>query len=171
MVDISILEPYLLNFEDKAFNMVRKRCEDYGTDDAFEHHLVFMDCTRWSKDGKFRLMQTIGFPYCKEITEIVWLVTHMLYEEDRDKALERVIEQHKNNIAYEVEHPPIWYTSKKYTKKDYQKIADGDSTKPKRRRKTKEATIDGFGRETVAQRKIKEKVAKLSKLQFKIKPL
>lgn len=171
MVDISILKPYLLNFEDKAFNLVRKRCEDYGADDAFERHLVFIDCTRWDKDGKFRLMQTIGFPYCKEITEIVWLVNHMLYEEDRDKALERIIEQHKKNIAYEVEHPPIWYTSKKYTKKDYQNIADGNSPKPKRSRKSKELTIDGFGKETVAERKYKERIAKLSKLQFKIKPI
>lgn len=170
MVDITILKPYLLDFEDKAFNMVRQRCEDYGADDAFEQHLVFMDCTRWTKDGKFRLVQTIGFPYCKEITEIVWLVNHMLYEEDRDNALERVIEQHKKNIAYEVENPPIWYTSKKYTKKDYQKIVDGDSPKPKRCRKTKEPTIDGFGKETAAQRKIKEKALKLSTLQFKIKP-
>lgn len=170
MVDITILKPYLLDFEDKAFNMVRQRCEDYGADDAFEQHLVFMDCTRWTKDGKFRLMQTIGFPYCKEITEIVWLVNHMLYEEDRDNALERIIEQHKKNIAYEVENPPIWYTSKKYTKKDYQKIIDGDSPKLKRRRKTKEPTIDGFDKETAAQRKIKEKALKLSTLQFKIKP-
>lgn len=170
MVDITILKPYLLDFEDKAFNMVRQRCEDYGADDAFEQHLVFMDCTRWTKDGKFRLMQTIGFPYCKEITEIVWLVNHMLYEEDRDNALERVIEQHKKNIAYEIENPPIWYTSKKYTKKDYQKMVDGDSLKPKKRRKTKELTIDGFGKETAAQRKIKEKALKLSTLQFKIKP-
>ena len=171
MVDISILKPYLLNFEDKAFDMVKQRCENYGADDAFEHHLVFINCTRWTKDGRFRLIQTIDFSYCKEITEIVWLVNHMLYEEDRDKALERVIEQHKKNIAYEVEHPPIWYTVKKYTKKDYQNIADSDSIKPKRRRKTKETTIDGFNKETVAQRKIKEKIAKLSKLQFKIKPL
>lgn len=170
MVDITILKPYLLDFEDKAFNMVRQRCEDYGADDAFEQHLVFMDCTRWTKDGKFRLMQTIGFPYCKEITEIVWLVNHMLYEEDRDNALERIIEQHKKNIAYEVENPPIWYTSKKYTKKDYQKIIDGDSPKLKRRRKTKEPTIDGFCKETAAQRRIKEKALKLSTLQFKIKP-
>lgn len=129
-----------------------------------------MDCTRWTKDGKFRLMQTIGFPYCKEITEIVWLVNHMLYEEDRDNAFERVIEQHKKNIAYEIENPPIWYTSKKYTKKDYQKIIDGDSPKPKRHRKTKEPTIDGFGKGTAAQRRIKEKALKLSTLQFKIKP-
>lgn len=171
MVDISILEPYLLNFEDKAFAMVKQRCEDYGADDAFNKHLVFIDCTRWTKDGRFRLIQTIDFSYCKEITEIVWLVNHMLYEENRDEALERVIEQHKKNIAYEVEHPPIWYTAKKYTKKDYQNIIVGDSSKSKRRRKTKGTTIDGFSKETVAQRKIKEKIAKLSKLQFKIKPL
>lgn len=170
MVDITILKPYLLDFEDKAFNMVRQRCEDYGADDAFEQHLVFIDCTRWTKDGKFRLMQTIGFPYCKEITEIVWLVNHMLYEEDKDNALKRVIEQHKKNIAYEIENPPIWYTSKKYTKKDYQKIVDGDSPKPKKRRKTKEPIIDGFGKETAAQRRIKKKALKLSTLQFKIKP-
>lgn len=171
MVDISIIKPYLLNFEDNYFNRIKQQCEEYGANNAFERHLILIDCTRWSKDGRFRLIQTIGFPYCKEITEIVWLINHMLYEEDRDKAFEKVIKQHKKNISYEIEYPPVWYTSKKYTKRDYQKIVDSNASKPKRRKKTKETTINNYNKESVAQRKIKEKIAKLSKLQFKIKPL
>ena len=171
MTNISILEPYLLNREDKDFDNVRKRCELYGVQEAFEKHLSFINCTRWTLDGKFRLIQTIGFPYCKEMTDIVWLVNNMIEDEYKDKAFERIIEQHKKNIAYEVEHPPIWYTNKKYTKKDYQNIIDCKGVlKPKRSRKVKEKYIDGLEKETASERKVKARLAKINSLSLKIKP-
>lgn len=171
MINVDVLKPYLLQMEDRAFALVKQDIENLGVEDAFSKYLTYMDCTRWSKSGTFRLMQTIGFPYCKAITELIWIVENHISEKDKESYIAIIITQHEKNVAYEVEHPPVWYSNKKTSKKDYQKEYDASNNgKPKRSRKYKEQTIDGFSKETVAERKIKQHVAKINVLKFNIKP-
>lgn len=166
-----VIKPYLLTFEDEAFSFIKKEYDTIGIEETFNKYIKLIDCTRYTKDGKFRLVQTIDFMYHKTITEIVWFLDNIVDEDSKLDLYKKLIEVHNSNIEFEVNHLNVWYTSKKYTKKDYQNNYDNNGkTKAKRVRKSKDPVITGLDKETAAERKLKAKVAKIDKLNFKVKP-
>jgi len=95
-----------------------------------------------------RMMQTIGYPYKREICSYIYALETVTGNDfDFDKEwINKLIKRHQANLEYEKENPPIWY--------------DG---KPKKgsKRKSKAKEGDMFPEET--------KKAKISKAEAKLK--
>ena len=149
-----IIKTYHTDLDNCDRAMIDKRVEEKGIGEYLNQQLVYLDCTRVI-DG-MRMMQTIGYPYKREITSYMYALKK--YYENRDCPLDineqeeyqydidRLIERHQANLEYEKENPPVWYDGK--TKKNN-----------KRKSKTKEG--DMFPEET--------KKAKISKAEAKLK--
>lgn len=141
-----------LDSSDRA--TIDRRVEEKGLGNYLNQQLVYLDCSRVLQG--MRMMQTIGYPYKREITSY-WYAIDKYYnhrdcpldineQESYDYYVDRLIERHNANIEYEKENPPVWY--------------DG---KPKKgsKRKSKAKEGDLFPEET--------KKAKVSKAEAKLK--
>ena len=137
-----IVKKYHTNLDDSDRAMIDRRVEEKGIEEYLNQQLVYLDCTR-VLDG-MRMMQTIGYPYKREITSYLYAVEmHAVHKHIWE---EKLIERHQANLEYEKENPPVWY--------------DG---KPKKNGKRKPKTKEGdmFPEET--------KKAKISKAEAKLK--
>lgn len=153
---ITELKDYIVNVAYR-FNNIDKEVKKDGIDAVFNKQLHWLDCTRWNAQHTYRLMQTIGYDYRAEMT----LTLHILEAFPDDKTKERekaLLDRHYKNIEYENEHPPVIY-DKKRGLKDFRK-----KTQIKSKRVAREP------RESSASRKLKEHVAKINMLSFKLKP-
>ena len=143
-----IIKKYHTDLDEIDRAMIDKRVGEKGIEEYLNQQLVYLDCSRVI-DG-MRMMQTIGYPYKREICSYVYAVTKEGNEqEDTDFIkywIDKLIERHLANLEYEKENPPIWY--------------DG---KPKKsvNRKPKAKEGDMFPEET--------KKAKISKAEAKLK--
>ena len=137
-----IIKTYHTDLDDCDRAMIDKRVEEKGIEEYLNQQLVYLDCTR-VLDG-MRMMQTIGYPYKREITSYLYAVEmHAVHKHIWE---EKLIERHQANLEYEKENPPVWY--------------DG---KPKKvnKRKPKAKERDMFPEET--------KKTKISKAEAKLK--
>lgn len=137
-----IIKTYHTDLDDCDRAMIDERVAEKGIEEYLNQQLVYLDCTR-VLDG-MRMMQTIGYPYKREISSYVYAVEmHAVHKHIWENKL---IERHNINVEYEKENPPIWY--------------DG---KPKKvnKRKPKAKEGDMFPEET--------KKAKISKAESKLK--
>lgn len=137
-----IIKTYHTDLDDYDKAMIDKKVAEKGIEEYLNQQLIYLDCSRILQG--MRMMQTIGYPYKREISSYVYAVEmHAVHKHIWENKL---IERHQANLEYEKENPPIWY--------------DG---KPKknttRKRKYKEA--DMFPEET--------KKAKISKAEAKLK--
>ena len=149
-----IARKYHTDLDDADRAMIDRRVEEKGIEEYLNQQLVYLDCSRIIQG--MRMMQTIGYPYKREITSYVYalynLVNFMTVEDsdidkfDKDYWINKLIERHNANVEYEKENPPIWY--------------DG---KPKKggKRKPKAKEGDMFPEET--------KKSKISKAEAKLK--
>ena len=165
---------YIVSLDKYDTDMIDKRVADKGIEAYLSQQLVYLDCSRLYKDGS-RAMQTIGYPYQKEISSYIYALKK--YYEDRDCPLDineqeeyqhdidRLFELHKANLEYEKENPPVWYGGKKAKDK-----WDKEHGKPSRRRKSTEQTIPGMGKEISNKERLKKLSAQFGNLTFKIKP-
>ena len=136
-----IVKKYHTDLDDADRAMIDKRVEEKGIEEYLNQQLVYLDCSRTLQG--MRMMQTIGYPYKREITSYLYAVEmHAVHKHIWENKL---IERHNANIEYEKENPPIWY--------------DG---KPKKggKRKPKAKEGDMFPEET--------KKAKISKAEAKL---
>lgn len=134
MIDFPIPKKYTMQLD----NIDKKLCSGYvarlGIDGAIESQFKRLDCSR-VKDG-LRLMQTIGVPYTYEMSKLAFILYTYLSEDEEDKLkayLDRLVQLHKDNLKYEETNPPIVYDKSKKVK---------NARTP--RKKTKEATLEGF---------------------------
>jgi len=137
-----IIKKYHTNLDDADRAMIDRRVEEKGVEEYLNQQLVYLDCSRILQG--MRMMQTIGYPYKRELCSYVYAVEmHAFHKHIWE---EKLIECHDANIEYEKENPPIWY--------------DG---KPKKsgKRKPKAKEGDMFPEET--------KKAKISKAEAKLK--
>ena len=143
-----IVKKYHTDLDDADRAMIDRRVEEKGIEEYLNQQLVYLDCSR-VLDG-MRMMQTIGYPYKREISSYTYAVCKYVNEHEDTEFLEtwknKLIERHQANLEYEKENPPIWY--------------DG---KPKKsgKRKPKAKEGDMFPEET--------KKAKISKAEAKLK--
>lgn len=121
------LSKYLvIDIPDSIIDNVDKRVEALGVEKAFEEQLVYLDCTRYDKEGKFRLMQTIGVPYSIELGKAIYIINAYHYEGEY-----KLLERHKMNLEYEKEHPPVIYKDKKSKEPKEKKEKESKPRKPK----------------------------------------
>lgn len=129
-----------------------------GVDEAFAKQLHYLDCTRWNKAHTYRLIQTIDYTYMFEMS----VALHIIYANPDDKTEEReqaLLDRHYKNLEYENDNPPVVYDKKRGLQ----------TNKFKARTKAKRTTRKP--RESSASRKLKEHIAKINKLSFKIKSI
>ena len=143
-----IAKKYHTDLDDSDRAMIDRQVKEKGIELYLTQQLVYLDCTRIIQG--MRMMQTIGYPYKREISSYTYAVCKYVNEHEDTEFLEiwknKLIERHNANIEYEKENPPIWY--------------DG---KPKKggKRKSKAKEGDMFPEET--------KKAKISKAEAKLK--
>ena len=171
MIDLSPIQKYIDEPDSFMISFVPYEIQRVGLDSFLEHNFHSLDCTRIFKDG-LRPMQTIGYPYRHAITEIVFTIKNYVEENKQDEYFERLLERHSDNLEYEQTNPPIWYGTEKDRRKYEKQYCCSDSSKPKRKR-AKQQDIDFPDmpkKQTVAEKKLAARVAKINALSFKIKP-
>jgi hypothetical protein len=126
--------------------MIDKNVAEKGIENYLSQQLIYLDCSR-IKDG-MRMMQTIGYPYKREISSYFYALETYLKEDEGKYDYYCVIlaDRHLANIKYEKENPPVWYDGK---------------PKKNNKRKPKAKEGDMFPEET--------KKAKISKAEAKLK--
>lgn len=140
-----IAKKYHTDLDDVDRAMIDRRVEEKGIEEYLNQQLVYLDCSRIIQG--MRMMQTIGYPYKREITSYLYALSGLAEDPEYEQVwLNKLIERHQVNLEYEKENPPIWY--------------DG---KPKKvsKRKPKAKEGDMFPEET--------KKAKISKAEAKLK--
>ena len=159
---IEILKDYIIELEQFDINLIKKEIAEKGIDKFLSQQLIYLDCSRIIND--MRMMQTIGYPYKAEISKYLYALD-MIENNNTKISLykDKLLAIHALNLAYEKDNPPIWYDKEKIvnTKKE---------NKHPRRRKVKEQTIPGFGKEVTASQSLKSKLAGCANVKFTLKP-
>ena len=140
-----IIKTYHTDLDEADKAMIDRRVEEKGIEEYLNQQLVYLDCSRTLQG--MRMMQTIGYPYKREISSYVYAVSGLAEDPESEQVwIDKLIERHNANIEYEKENPPVWY--------------DG---KPKKggKRKPKAKEGDVFPEET--------KKVKISKAEAKLK--
>lgn len=127
---LKILTDYvIIDIPDSTIDNVDKRVEALGVEEAFNEELVYLDCTRYDKEGKFRLMQTVGVPYSVELGKAIYIINAYQYD-----GVNKLLERHQMNLEYEKEHPPVIYKDKNLKQpkeRKERKIKEPKEKKPK----------------------------------------
>jgi len=159
------LSKYIIDLDKDYINMIDKDIAEKGIDKYLSQQLVYLDCSRVING--MRMMQTIGYPYQKEISAY-WYASNKFAGNDFDVDKRRIVallERHQANLEYEKENPPVWYGDKKAKDK-----WDKEHSNPARRRKANEGTLPGMGKEISNKERLKKLSAQFGNLTFKIKP-
>ena len=130
----------IVDIPDSIIGNVDKRVETLGVEEAFNEELVYLDCTRYDKEGKFRLMQTVGVPYSVELGKAIYIINAYQYD-----GVNKLLERHQMNLEYEKEHPPVIYKDKNLKQPKERKERKVKEPKEKKPKMTKlEKKIAGF---------------------------
>ena len=118
-----IIKTYHTDLDDCDRAMIDRRVEEKGIEEYLNQQLVYLDCSRIIQG--MRMMQTIGYPYKREISSYIYAVEmHAVHKHIWE---EKLIERHQANLEYEKENPPVWYDGKpKKTNKRKPKDKEGD---------------------------------------------
>ena len=109
-------------------------------------------------------MQTIGYPYKREISRYLYLVNMIEDEDKRNTYINNLLELHIKNLEYEKENPPIIYDKEGFVEEKQK-----SNKKHARKRKYVEQTIPGFGKEINASQSLKAKLAGCANIKFTLK--
>lgn len=160
-MELTELRNYITTLDDADHKMIDQRVAEKGIEKYLNQQLVYLDCSRIIQG--VRMMQTIGYPYQREISSYLYAVEmHAVHKHIWENKL---IELHHANLEYEKENPPIWYGGKKAKDK-----WDKEHGKHPRRNKVVEQTLPGMGKEISNKEKLKKLSAQFGNLTFKIKP-
>lgn len=158
---IELLKDYIIELEKFDINLIKKEIAEKGIDKFLSQQLIYLDCSRIING--MRMMQTIGYPYKAEISKYLYVLD--IIEDNTKISLykDKLLNIHSLNLAYEKDNPPILYDKEKIvnTKKE---------NKHPRKRKVKEQTIPGFGKEVTASQSLKSKLAGCANVKFTLKP-
>ena len=149
--------------------MIDNKVAEKGIDEYLTQQLIYLDCSRLYKDGS-RAMQTIGYPYQREITSYIYVLEKAVWldgyqDKHKQKWIDKLLERHNANLEYERDNPPIWYGGKKAKAKWDKEHKD----KHPRRRNVVQSTIPGMGKEISNVERLKRLSAEFGNLTFKIK--
>lgn len=155
------LKEYITTFDNKDKQMIDNKVDEQGLIECLNKQLIYLNCSRIIND--MRMMQTIGYPYQREITTYLYLLDKCT-PDIKAEYEEKLINLHKANLEYEKDNPPIWYGGKK-AKAEWER----KSGKLPRRKKVVQTTIAGFGKELSNSERLKQLSAKFGNLNFKLK--
>ena len=168
------LEDYIIELDSIDTNIANNKVNEVGVEEFLTQQLNYLDCTRISNNG-MRLMQTIGYPYRREISLYLYVLENSVNfltvnnsdvsNFDKNYWIDKLLNRHAANLEYEKENPPVWYGGKK-AKDNW----DKQHNKLPRRRNKKEQSIPGFDKEVKALQRLKKLTAQFGTINFKIKP-
>lgn len=128
-----IIKKYHTELDNSDKNMIDAKVAEKGIEEYLNQQLIYLDCTRIIQG--MRMMQTIGYPYKREITSYFYTIEN--YATDKNIWENKLIERHITNLEYEKENPPIWYDNKlKKSGKRKSKVKEGNIF-PKETKKAK----------------------------------
>ena len=143
MIDLSVLDDYLLELDFFSRSFLEQRVRKYGIDSVLKVQFECLDCTKLTSTGA-RVQQTNGYSYRNELSQTIELINS--YIEDKDALFEKLLAIHENNLKFEIENPP--------EPAKYKRV--------KGERKPREK------KESAAERKLKAKAAKIGKLSLNL---
>ena len=131
-----IIKKYHTDLDEADKAMIDRRVKEKGIEDYLNQQLVYLDCSRVLQG--MRMMQTIGYPYKRELCSYIYAVSGLAEDPEREQVwIDKLIERHNANIEYEKENPPVWYDGKpKKSGKRKPKAKEGDMF-PEETKKTK----------------------------------
>lgn len=158
---IELLKDYIIELEQFDIDLINANIVEKGIDKFLSQQLIYLDCSRIING--MRMMQTIGYPYKIEISRYLYVLDMIKDDKNISEYKNKLLTRHNLNLIYEKDNPPIWYDKNKNinTKKE---------NKHPRRRKVKEQTIPGFGKEVTASQSLKSKLAGCANVKFTLKP-
>ena len=158
------LRDYIIPLDDSDHRMIDQRVAEKSIQGYLNQQLIYLDCSRILQG--MRMMQTIGYPYQREISSYLYALSGLAEDPEYEQAwLNKLLKRHQANLEYEKENPPIWYGGKKAKDK-----WDKEHGKHPRRKKSIEGTLPGMGKEISNKEKLKKLSAQFGNLTFKIKP-
>lgn len=162
---VDILNNYITSLDKTDKLMIEKKVAEKGIANYLSQQLIYLDCSRIINST--RMMQTIGYPYQREISSYLYALEKLKFRSDLSKQeyINKLLERHQANLEYEKENPPVWYGGKKAKDK-----WDKEHGKHPRRKKSIEGTIPGMGKEISNKERLKKLTAQFGNLTFKIKP-
>jgi len=141
MNDFDMFKDYVIDIDDYDKNFLDKDIVEKGAEKYLDKKLIYLDCSR-VVDG-LRMMQTIGYPYRKEISEYIYCLHNYLEGQEYEWYYQALCDIHASNLAFEQENPPVWYGGKK-AKNSFEKKYNKKTKKEPKEKKakiTKEAKI------------------------------
>lgn len=164
-MELTELRDYIISLDKTDCNIIDNKVAEKGIENYLSQQLIYLDCSRILQG--MRMMQTIGYPYQREISSYLYALEKYLKEEEDKYDYYSVVlmDRHFANIKYEEQNPPVWYGGKKAKDK-----WDKEHDKHPRRKKSSEGTIPGMGKEISNKERLRKLNANFSGLTFKIKP-
>lgn len=107
------LKDYITELDRVDVNIINQNIKQKGLEGYLDKQLEYLDCSRII-NGR-RMMQTIGCPYCREISCYLYALDNCVNETNKfDKTywVNKLIALHLKNLKYEESNPPIWYNKK-----------------------------------------------------------
>lgn len=147
MIDISILNDYIIELDFFSRSFLEQRVRNYGIDAVLAKQFECLVCRKTVKGDT--VQQTNGYSYRNELSQTIELINNYIKKEDRDSYFEKLIELHKDNLKFEEDNPPIPAKMKR--------VKRSTTSEPKEKK------------ETAAERKAKATAMKLSKLSINLK--
>ena len=158
------LRDYITSLDDSDRKMIDQRVAEKGIEGYLNQQLVYLDCSRIIQG--MRMMQTIGYPYQREISSYLYALEEFQDDPDYCKYwIDKLLERHQANLEYEKDNPPVWYGGKKAKDK-----WDKEHSKHPRRKNATEQTLPGMGKEISNKERLKKLSAQFGNLTFKIRP-
>lgn len=150
------MEYQLIKLEDADRRLVKYESDQVGLENYIQKELDYLDVTRTlAENPKFRIIQTIDWLYKVTLAKVHYAISLVESVEERKMLLHKLAEKHKANIEYEKENPPLVYKGPKQAAKS---------------KRSKSPVEKNEHRETVAEKKLKAKAAKLGTLKLKLSP-
>ena len=156
---LKTFKDYLIELDKSDINILNQEVVEKGVEGYLSLLLVYLDCSRIINN--MRMMQTIGYPYRVYISRYVYILDNILNKDNYNEYINKLISLHLKNLDFEKENPPIIYDKKGFNE------FKSKTNKHPRKRKVKEQTIPGFGKDTSSS--LKAKLAGCANVKFNIK--
>lgn len=145
------LSDYIQDLPEMTINAIEAEIDTNGIEHTIEANIAFLNCKRVTKSG-MRIIQTIDYPYKIYLSKLEYILSKI---EDNSEYKERIIQQHKDNIAFELDTPPTVYDKKKGL--THNKVKKSRKQQPK------------LDKPSAKERKLAAKVKRLNTLKFNVK--
>ena len=152
-------DDYNIELDKFDIRMLNNEVVEKGIENYLSLLLVYLDCSRIINN--MRIMQTIGYTYKRYISTYIYILNNILDKNKYSEHVNNLISLHLKNLDYEKENPPIIYDEKGFNE------FKSKTNKHPRKRKVKEQTIPGFGKDISSS--LKAKLAGCANVKFSIK--